>query len=124
MSNRRNQVDALLAYLKRHPEGIDRGTADEELGICSLARRVCDLIDLGYRIGKRRKKVPTRYTRSTYLVVYYLEDPPKATEAPATMSEGRSPDEGDSPVPAPPPSPRGFKPQTEERGGQGLMFPA
>ena len=73
MDPRRSQVEALLAYLRNHPEGIDRDDAKAELGIGSLSRRVCDLKDRGHKNAKKRKKVPPRYSGPTAVVVYSLE---------------------------------------------------
>ncbi len=124
MTARRSQVDALLAYLRKHPEGIERKGAEKELGICSLARRVCDLIDRGEKIGKRRKKVPTRYGRATYLVVYYLAKEKKEdkAEAPAATVDDRSPDKDDRPAPALSVSPRRFANPRRDRSGQKRFF--
>ena len=118
MSSKASQVEALLAYLREHPEGIDRKKAEEELGICSLSRRICDVQDLGIGIKKRWREVKTRYTKTTKIAVYSL-DVDKVTEAPATPAADRSPDKDDRSVPAPPS--RSFGIPTEEKSGQGLI---
>ena len=123
MTARRSQVDALLAYLRKHPEGIERKAAEKELGICSLSRRVCDLIGRGEKVGKRRKKVPSRYARATYVVVYYLEKKKEdKAEAPAATADDRSPDKDDRPAPALSVSPRRFSDPRRDKTGQQRFF--
>ena len=124
MPSRGSQVDALLEYLRNHPKGIDRDGAEKDLGICSLSRRVCDLKDLGYKITKKRKKVPTRYERPAYVVVYALEKKKadNKAEAPAAPVDDRSPDKDDRPVPAPSASPRRFGPPKARKKAQRRLF--
>lgn len=123
MNSKASQVESLLAYLRKHPEGIDRKTAEEELGICSLSRRICDVQEAGHGIKRRWREVKTRYTKPTKIAVYSL-DVDKVTEAPATPAADRSPDKDDRPVPAPPSQePKRFEPPTQDRRGNRLLFP-
>jgi len=109
----------VLLYLCEHPEGIDRRTADRELGIGSLSRRICDLLDNGVQIEKKTKTVQTRYSKATRIVVYSLE--PETRKAPAAVAYTRPPDKDDRPAPAPSATAKKLAPEID-KNGQRLLF--
>lgn len=118
------QPAALLAYLKKHPEGIDRKIAEEELGIYWLSCRIRDLKRKGYRFRITPKEVRTRQGKKTTIAVYHLiTDDEKETkaEAPTTPGADRSPDKDGRPVSAPSASPRHFGPPTIDKKGQSRL---
>jgi len=115
MARKVSQAEALLAYLRKHPEGIDRQKAKDELGIYELPRRICDLRERGIAIVKTEKKVPSRYN-ATRIKVYKLE-PDEEKKAPATAIDERPPDKAEDPSPAPYQTAKSLEPKIE-KGGQ------
>ena len=110
------QPAALLAYLRKHPEGIDRKIAEEELGIYWLSCRIRDLKRKGFRFRITPKTVRTRQGKKTTIAIYHLiEDEAEAPEIPGA---NRSPDKDVAPIPAPSASPKRFGPPTVDRKGQ------
>jgi len=120
MARKLSQAEALLLYLRKHPEGIDRQKAKDELGIYELPRRICDLRQRGIPISAKPKSVPSRYN-ATRVKVYTLELE-EERKAPEAAAQERPPDkDSDGPAPAPSETAKSLEPK-EERSGQGLMF--
>jgi hypothetical protein len=121
------QLAALLEYLRKHPEGIDRKAAEDELGIYWLACRIRDLKKRGFRFRTIPRKVPTRYrkkdgTAKTTTIVSYVLVEEKRTEEPASSTEGESPDKDGPRPPASSRPIRYFEPPKIDKRGQRRMF--
>ena len=67
------QRERVQEYIERNGS-ITSLQAINELGVMDLPRRICDLIQLGVPINKKRIKVRDRYGETKHVIEYSIKE--------------------------------------------------
>lgn len=81
-----NQKDAVLGWMREHPEGISQRTAVRAFGCYRLASRISELRSEGYAIVSDLKPSD----RGGYFAQYRLIEPEPVKAAPADVVPGQT----------------------------------